>query len=279
MDDTTRRMNEPGVSPVAHDTAAAENPDRRAAEIRGEIEHTREEMAETIDAIQDKLRPRNIVANATERVKVATTERVRAMADTASDAAYNVAERTREGAGGFLDSIRENPYPATLVGLGLAWWIASARRRPSPYYVRTGESNRYENRDAFGRYDAMYEEASMRERLGSRAKEYVDEAKEYVSDTSDTLRRSTRRAQGQVQRAMHENTLLVGAGALLLGAAFGMVVPETDVENEWMGEARDSVVERAQEMASDAANKVQETASQVASTAGNIADSVGNRQG
>jgi hypothetical protein len=77
---------------------------------------------------------------------------------------------------------------------------------------------------------------------------------------------------------MRDNPVLVGAGALLLGAAFGMAVPETEAENEWLGETRDSVVERAQQMASDAASKVQETASQVASTAGSIADSAGKAQ-
>jgi ElaB/YqjD/DUF883 family membrane-anchored ribosome-binding protein len=149
MDDTTRRMSEPGGMP-ARAQAADDDPDRRAAEIRVEIEQTREELAETIDAIQNKLRPSTIVASATERVKAATTERVRAMADTAGEAAYNVAERTRDTAGGFADSIRQNPYPAILVGMGVAWWISSARRRPTADYVRKSEANWYGESDPFG---------------------------------------------------------------------------------------------------------------------------------
>ena len=69
---------------------------------------------------------------------------------------------------------------------------------------------------------------------------------------------------------VQENPLLVGAGALMLGAAFGMAVPETDVENEWMGEARDTIVERARDTAREAANQVQQAAGSVADAAGKL---------
>jgi hypothetical protein len=59
---------------------------------------------------------------------------------------------------------------------------------------------------------------------------------------------------------MQDNPLLVGAGALVLGAAFGLAIPETERENELMGEARDSMVERAQDMARNAASQVQNVA-------------------
>jgi hypothetical protein len=77
---------------------------------------------------------------------------------------------------------------------------------------------------------------------------------------------------------MNDSPLLVGAGALLLGVAFGLAVPETERENEWMGEARDSVVDRAQELASEAAATIQEKASRVADAAGSIAESASNKE-
>src|SRR4051812_15068660 len=50
--------------------AATEAPtDERTREIRAEIEQTRGEMSETVNAIQDRLRPGNIAANAAESVK------------------------------------------------------------------------------------------------------------------------------------------------------------------------------------------------------------------
>jgi hypothetical protein len=66
---------------------------------------------------------------------------------------------------------------------------------------------------------------------------------------------------------VEENPLLVGAGALMIGAAFGFAVPETETENEWMGETRDNIVERARETARDAAGQVQDAASSVADAA------------
>jgi len=83
MDDTSRRVGKQsendrlarelaadngGVVKVTTERVPSEDdPDteRRASEIRQEIDHTRAEMTETIDAIQAKLNPRNIVANAT----------------------------------------------------------------------------------------------------------------------------------------------------------------------------------------------------------------------
>ena len=59
---------------------------------------------------------------------------------------------------------------------------------------------------------------------------------------------------------MDENPLMVGAAAMVLGAAVGMALPETQRENEWMGEARETVVDRAQEVARTAADRVKDVA-------------------
>ena len=122
MDDRTTHVNEtdrPDRPLPSSDEQEMSGMDdeatRRARDIRSEIEDTREEMAETIDAIQDKLRPSTIVAGATERVKAATTERVRAMADTTGETAQKVVNRTRDTAGGVVEMIRDNPIPAALI--------------------------------------------------------------------------------------------------------------------------------------------------------------------
>ena len=63
---------------------------------------------------------------------------------------------------------------------------------------------------------------------------------------------------------MEENPLAVGAVALALGAAVGMAIPTTRVENKWMGETRDNLLQQAKDTAGDAVEKVQEVAGQVA---------------
>jgi len=270
----------------------ARSVDERSEAIRSEIEQTRDEMAETIDAIQDKLRPSTFVANAKERVKSAATERVRAMADTAEEAASTVMNRTRDGAGGVMEFIRANPYPVTFIGIGTAWLLMSRsgnsgsrrsfasgtygrdyERFGSSYsgaeYGRQGYSGTQYQNTQYG--DTQYGNTAYGDR---QAGEISARAREYAGETAEAIRRTGRQAQNQFQRMLYENPLLVGAGALMLGAAFGLAVPETEKENELMGDMRDSMIERAQDLAGQAASKVQETANQVADAAANVAQSV-----
>ena len=62
---------------------------------------------------------------------------------------------------------------------------------------------------------------------------------------------------------IEENPLAVGAVALALGAAVGFAIPLTRKENEYLGEYRDSVVEKAQATAQDALGTVKQMATEV----------------
>lgn len=281
MDDTTRRLTE-------------------------EIADTRTQMTETIEAIEEKLRPSRIVANATERVKAATTERARAMADTAEDMAKDVmdrtretardvmertrdsagefADRTRDVAGSLIDTIRNNPFPAALIGVGLAWWAFSRMRSDNTSWqsIRGTSSRNYYDDDDTYNDEADEHNGSHRpaERPGfgravaDSASSFAQSASGYAGQTGRAIRRTGRRATNQVGRIMTDNPLLVGAGALLVGAAFGLAVPETERENQWMGETRDSLVDRAQQAAGDAANRIKQTANEVADAANSVAQTV-----
>ncbi len=57
-----------------------------------------------------------------------------------------------------------------------------------------------------------------------------------------------------------ENPLAVGAVALALGAAVGFAIPLTKTENEYMGEYRDDILEKAQTSAQDAIGTVKQMA-------------------
>jgi hypothetical protein len=262
MDDTSRRMNtnvtrartatngEQGIAPRGAEERgfAGDEPrdgvDERTRQIRDEIEDTRGEMSETIDAIQEKLTPRNIVANATERVKTATSERVREIAGSAGETAQQAVDYTRDTAARVVGTARQNPIPLALIGLGAAWWLTSRSGSASPSFDRYSDEHDYG--DGYG----------LARGQTSRTGEAVDAA--------ESVRRVVTRGTDQLQRAIVQNPLLVGAGAMMLGAAFGLAIPETEAENEWMGEARDSVVDRARGLARDATDQVQAAASTVA---------------
>jgi ElaB/YqjD/DUF883 family membrane-anchored ribosome-binding protein len=276
------------------DPTLPEETDARAQEIREEIAQTREDMSETIEAIQDRLRPGNIVANATERVKSATTEKVMQMANTAEDAADRVMHNS------FMDTVRDNPWPVAMIGIGAAWlWMKG--RSDSRYYTGTGRyrygsdyprgdytaENDWRTRTAPTRmvygsegylhttgYEGVSEDrgytGSDDSRSDYRGADYA--GAEYARDAGYAARRSARRAQNGFNRVVRENPLALGAAATIVGAAIGMTLPETDVENEWMGEARDTVVDRAREAASNAAERVQDTAEQVKDAASRAVD-------
>jgi cell division septum initiation protein DivIVA len=139
MDDTTRRVD------GAQDRAEGDEVTPRTAQIREEIAQTRDELTETIDAIQEKLSPGHIVARATERVKSATTERVRDMAETASDTAQTMMEYGRQTTDRMAGRMGQNPIPAAMIGVGAAWLLlnrAQSHRQVSRW--ARGESARFD---------------------------------------------------------------------------------------------------------------------------------------
>ncbi len=73
-------------------------------------------------------------------------------------------------------------------------------------------------------------------------------------------------AQDQYEHHMEENPLAVGAVALALGAAVGLSIPSTRIENHYMGEARANLMEKASETAREAIDKVQQVAGEVKQT-------------
>lgn len=89
--------------------------------------------------------------------------------------------------------------------------------------------------------------------LGSQAREQVGNLGSQVHDV-------TRRAQTQYEHSLQENPLAVGAVALALGAAVGLALPSTRVENRLMGEAHENLVQVAEEAARDTIVKVKEVA-------------------
>jgi ElaB/YqjD/DUF883 family membrane-anchored ribosome-binding protein len=107
-----RRSTTKGKRAPAEDAGLDRDTDIRTRQLQAEIAETREEMSETVEAIQEKLRPSNIMSEGTEAVKTAATERVRDMAETATDTAYRIVESTRQ-----------NPWPALMIGAGVAWLL------------------------------------------------------------------------------------------------------------------------------------------------------------
>jgi ElaB/YqjD/DUF883 family membrane-anchored ribosome-binding protein len=244
---------------------------------RAEIERTRADMSETVDAIQDRLSPESLKEQAKDRVKEATVG------------------KAQEAGSGIVGTIRANPLPAALTGIGLGWLFVNARRQSSER-IRYRQYGPY---DAYGydyppRYDERRETnvpspgqalERARDRAGETATEVQDkagqvagQAQDQASRLGEQARHQARRASGGFQRMLRENPLAMGALGVGVGAAVGLAIPETTREHEVMGEARDTLVEKAQEKAQDAQQRVQQVAQEAQSAAQQEAENQGLTQ-
>jgi ElaB/YqjD/DUF883 family membrane-anchored ribosome-binding protein len=178
-----------------------------------------------------------------------------------------------DGDSGIMGRIRNNPVPAALAGVGLGWLAFSGRERDdysrADRDYRSGSAGRWRTggEEERGRWTEAGRSEEQGSNLTESARHLASKTRDYAGGTADSMKRMAQRRQGQLERMVRENPLLVGAGALMIGAAFGLAVPETETENEWMGEARDNMVDRARDAATDAADQVRDVADTVTDAA------------
>lgn len=115
------------------DKPVSETPDD-TARIREQIEHTRANLSGTIEELQDRLRPENLVSQAGDAVRETAKQKVRTMVNTASDTASRVADQARTSASTVSQQLQSHPVPTAIALGGLAWWLMrSGRRQYSGY--------------------------------------------------------------------------------------------------------------------------------------------------
>lgn len=119
--------------------------------------------------------------------------------------------------------------------------------------------------------------------IGGRASERVSDVASRVShvasDVKETTRYQAQRSADRLQRTMEDNPLAVGAVALAIGMAAGFAIPESEREREMMGPARERLIGRAREAASDAKERAKEVAERVVDEVSNETGSSGDGLG
>ena len=263
---------------------------------RVEIERTRAGMSETVDAIQERLSPENLKEQAKDRVEQAK--------DRVKEATVGKAQ---EAGSGIVDTIRQNPLPAALTGIGLGWLFVNARKSSSEQARYRGDKShaydygyppvhdyppRYEDEGASGT-SAGQAAQRVRDGVGETATQVQDKAgqvagqaqekagqvasrtQDQVSNLSEQARYQAQRASGGFQRMLRENPLAVGTLAVGVGAAVGLAIPETSKEHEVMGEARDNLVDKAQEKVQETQQKAQRVAEEAQSAVQQEAENQG----
>lgn len=232
---------------------------------------------------------KHAVQETKDSVRAATLGRVENLATQVGDAMNDVRDS-------LLDTIRQNPLPATLAGVGIAWLLmnrsqsASFRSRgyagnggtgeySTPMGPRVGErvgqmgaALGHATQQAGGAVaqglHGVAETASgviegatgMASEIAHTAAEGVSQAASAVTGSAAALSGSAqagaKRVEQTVERQLRERPLAVGAAAIAIGTMVGCALPRTRAEDELLGEASSSMMSRAGEMIHEAAASV-----------------------
>jgi len=221
----------------------------RTTELRHEIDDTRANMGETIDAIQERLRPGNVAARAAENVRDATVGRVKEFAGSITgrrdwqgdrDDDWRYRSSGWDGtSNGVLDRIRENPFAAAMAAGSIAWLLFGSRRSRGYQYssadreramygsTRGGQAfvreARFDFDESPSRYGAERRDwgptASEDRDWGEATGRMTDRAREVAADTGQRMRHAASDVRRRTRSVTSESPLATGAIATNCGPA------------------------------------------------------------
>ncbi|HZM37213.1 MAG TPA: DUF3618 domain-containing protein [Burkholderiales bacterium] len=188
------------------------NGERRPEEIQAEIQRTRSHMDETLSAIESRLTPGQLMDRGIDYLR------------------HNGGTEFVQNLG---NQAKNNPMPVALMGIGLAWLMATGRS----------------GGDALSSAESSWQGA--RERMGH-AKETLSvtaqSTRERISGAAASAKETYERARGGYDSMMRDHPLALGAVGLAIGAVIAAALPRTRKEDELMGEQRDRLAGQAKEL-------------------------------
>jgi hypothetical protein len=232
-------------------------------EIERDLHQTRAEIEETIEAIERRFSPGEMI----------------------DQAIHTLGGGPREYAVNLGQAIKTNPVPATLVAIGLAWLMASSGRQTQVYPMETAFPAETAGREKGAMFKEKYGQA--RERAGSFAEtaagrvrqglgrlsqtfsggrqavseqygeareraggmagyagEEYGQARERAAEMAERARLTGRRGQD----VLEEQPLILVALGLAVGAALGASLPVSESEKRMAGEYGEGLLEQAKEV-------------------------------
>lgn len=269
--------------------------DDEAERIKADIEDTRADLGQTINEIQERLSPEHLMDQVKETVREATIGKVERVMDSVGETISNVTEPAMDMMGRAGEKLKEtgtsvtnivtrNPIPLALIGLGVGMLVMNRMRNADGRTSRSSRTRAYQPEFEAGM--AMPRHSTrMSQPYGSSYGEYTGGARQYGSSGRNLLNRvkdtagdwthgagervshlghqakeGAMRAGRGFQHLVQENPLAVGAAAVAVGAVVGLALPTTRIEHEYMGEASEKLVDKAQQVAREAMDKVKTAA-------------------
>lgn len=263
--------------------------------IKAQIEETRSQMGDTIDAIQERLSFSNISEQVSEQVSHVIETAKDSVYDATIGKAVNYMKNTGNeiSRSSLVTAARENPLPFVLIGLGTGLLLYNSYGKKNYRTLNRYRANYrtgYENADPADHAGSSTEES--RRSLYASAQEKIGDVKSSVSNAAGTAYDSVTNAAGSTysgaldltnrayekagefgtvardtyDQYLEEKPWAIGAIALVAGAAVGLAIPSTRYEGELMGEARHNLLSKAQESASDLVDKAKQVANEAGRT-------------
>jgi ElaB/YqjD/DUF883 family membrane-anchored ribosome-binding protein len=205
----------------------------RAEDIETEIEQTRHEMTDTLQAIERKLSPNRWMDEAMETMRNASLNQSRVM-----------------------ELVRDNPVPVALVGLGIGWLVLSS--------VRGARMDADDIEDAAEDWSGSGSDllSGAAEQAGDKVRDLASKAKskaryvgQKVERTTDTVRRQASDLADSTGDVFRDHPLTVGLLAVAAGVALGAAIPRSRREVEILGDTGADLLDTARETGRDILHK------------------------
>jgi hypothetical protein len=239
----------PGADAVTAHDASYDASGKDTAEIEYDIAATRAELGTVLDALERRLALRQLVEKGMEMVK-----------------------GTIEGnAGAIGDAVRAHPVPLALIGVGIGWFVVAARGGE-----RVGRRLRGQvsgaARQAAGGASALASGAA--ERVAKSAPYETGEELAGYAYARTKPRSAAEAASGAAAGVRHnvghvvdEHPLALGIVGFAAGAAIGMLLPRSRMEERVIAPARQRLKEEASALGHAAAEHARSAAGRAADAA------------
>jgi ribosome recycling factor len=196
--------------------------------------------------------------------------------DTAVGAASSAGGKARDLSGTLKEAVVQNPMPAALMGVGLSWMLynRSSSRRPAYETMNAGVS---QSRSPYWQPSPVVGQADqgglsgavgqVKDKAGSAvgqvqqtAGQVVDQIQEGAGHLAGGAQDQAQSATGRLRRMAHDSPLVAAALAATAGATVGLLLPDTQREDQLLGRPRDQVMQQFRGVTEQTMEKVQKVA-------------------
>ena len=227
--------------------------DRSMDEIEIEIARTRARLSTTTDTLAAELAPPRLIHQGADML----------------NGFLSRSDGIELGGG-----VRADPVALALLGLGVAWLVAEntglldklmpertderARRAEEIPSLPTGQTTQSDSGEGWIHQVASATQGTLHT-VYDRGAAVIGQAGEFISHPGDSTER-VKQAGGRVIEAAGQSRWWLGALGLAAGAAMAMWLPTSRREREIVTQARDDILDKAEELGHRAANSMRELA-------------------